>query len=228
MRGCLSETRVAKCGSPNLHLRLQLRDVCIARDGGLEVFELLALLGLDFQRYLAAPVKEEGDLPEVLRRAAARCHRWRTDAHSARGKSGGVTMHGIAVQRYGGSLANLFDFGTRQTMRPEVPEHQVVVRAIARKLVALLLQCVCDGLRVCHHCLRVLHKGRRLHFQELRRQAANLVVVRPSLQRWEDRHVNALLEVRDAVRVLEENHACARATEGLMRRGRNDVAVLEW
>ena len=49
------------------------------------------------------------------------------------------------------------------------------------------------------------------------------MVVRPTLQRWKDSHVDALLDVWD----LEEDHPRPRPTKRLVRRRRDHVAMLE-
>mmetsp|Transcript_807 Transcript_807/g.1883 ORF Transcript_807/g.1883 Transcript_807/m.1883 type:complete len:277 (-) Transcript_807:97-927(-) len=53
------------------------------------------------------------------------------------------------------------------------------------------------------------------------------MVVRSALQSWEHCHVDALLDVRDLVRVLEEDHASSWTTQRLVGGGGHDVAVLE-
>mmetsp|Transcript_123991 Transcript_123991/g.332958 ORF Transcript_123991/g.332958 Transcript_123991/m.332958 type:complete len:366 (-) Transcript_123991:23-1120(-) len=112
-------------------------------------------------------------------------------------------------------------------MGAEVPQHQVVVCAVARELVALFLERLGQRLRVGHHGLGVLLELWGVHLQQLRRECADLVVVGSPLQAREDGHVDALLDVGDGVRVLEENHACARASERLVGGGGHHVTVLE-
>mmetsp|Transcript_37835 Transcript_37835/g.75400 ORF Transcript_37835/g.75400 Transcript_37835/m.75400 type:complete len:381 (-) Transcript_37835:18-1160(-) len=136
-------------------------------------------------------------------------------------------MHGVAVQGDRRHLADLLELGAREAVRPQVPKDEVVVRAVAGELVALRLQRLGEGVRVGHDMLRVLLELRRAHLQKLRGQRADLVVVRATLQPREHRHVDALLDVRQLVAVLEEDHTRPRAAEGLVRRRRHHVAVLE-
>mmetsp|Transcript_56404 Transcript_56404/g.147018 ORF Transcript_56404/g.147018 Transcript_56404/m.147018 type:complete len:476 (+) Transcript_56404:49-1476(+) len=226
-RARLSKPWVAKADGPSLHLLAQLHHIRVVGQARLEVLQLLALLLLDLQGDLAAAVQELGDLLEVLRGAAAGGHRRRADAHAARRQRGGVAVHGVAVQRDGRELADLLQLRAREPMGPQVPEHQVVVSAVAGELVALGLQRLGQGVSVGHHRLGVLLELGRGHLQELRGQATDLVVVRAALEAGEDRHVDALLDVRHLVTVLEEDHPSPRAAQGLVR-GRGDhIAVRE-
>mmetsp|Transcript_109442 Transcript_109442/g.274134 ORF Transcript_109442/g.274134 Transcript_109442/m.274134 type:complete len:517 (+) Transcript_109442:95-1645(+) len=223
----VSKPWVAKADGPSLHLLAQLHHIRVVGQARLEVLQLLALLLLDLQGDLAAAVQELGDLLEVLRGAAAGGHRRRADAHAARRQRGGVAVHGVAIQRDGRELADLLQLRAREPMGPQVPEHQVVVSAVAGELVALGLQRLGQGVSVGHHRLGVLLELGRGHLQELRGQATDLVVVRAALEAGEDRHVDALLDVRHLVTVLEEDHPSPRAAQGLVR-GRGDhIAMRE-
>mmetsp|Transcript_41191 Transcript_41191/g.106299 ORF Transcript_41191/g.106299 Transcript_41191/m.106299 type:complete len:371 (+) Transcript_41191:231-1343(+) len=222
-----SQTRVSEAAGPRLDLLPQRLDVGVARKAQLEVLEFLAFLLLHLQGNLEAPVQEPRDLLEVLRGGAARRHGRGADAHAAGGQRGDIAGHGVAIQSDGAEIADLLELGAREAVRPQVPEHQVVVRAVARELVALGLQGLAQGVGVGHDVLGVLLELRAGDLQELSRQAADLVVVRAALQAGEDRHVDALLDVGDLLGVLEEDHACTRATQRLVRGGRDHVAMLE-
>mmetsp|Transcript_16941 Transcript_16941/g.25306 ORF Transcript_16941/g.25306 Transcript_16941/m.25306 type:complete len:217 (-) Transcript_16941:527-1177(-) len=136
-------------------------------------------------------------------------------------------MHCIAVQRDGRTLADLLELRAREAMWTDVPKDKVVVRPITRQLVALCLQCLGQRLGVCNDSSGILLEGGRVHLQQLGCKPANLVVVRSSLQCWEDGHVDPLLDVRNALSVLEEDHSCTRAAQGLVRGSRHDVAILK-
>mmetsp|Transcript_128741 Transcript_128741/g.400549 ORF Transcript_128741/g.400549 Transcript_128741/m.400549 type:complete len:369 (-) Transcript_128741:337-1443(-) len=232
-RGCKyaslgrSKAWVPEGAGPGLDLCPQRLDLGVARKPGLEVLQLLALLRLDLERDLAAAVQEGPDLPEVLRRAAPCRHRRRADADAPRREGRGVAMHGIAVQGDGGLLADLLELRAGEAVGAEVPEDQVVVRPVARQLVALAHEGLRQRLGVGDDGLGVLLEFGRAHLQELRREAADLVVVGPALQGREDGHVDALLDVRDALRVLEEDHASTWTTQRLVGRRGDDVAVLK-
>ena len=133
-------------------------------------------------------------------------------------------MHGIAVQRDGALLAHLLHLATAQAVGAQVPKDEVVVRAVARELVALGHQGFGQGIRVRLDLLGVFLELRSGDLQELRSQAADLVVVGSTLQGGEDGHVDAVLDVRHLLAVLEEDHACTGAPEGLVRGCGHDVA----
>merc|ERR1719293_523071 len=97
-RGALrSQPRVAEAAGPSLHLLSQHYDVGVVGQTGLEVLQLLALLGLHLQRDLAATVQELRDLLELCHLAAAGRHRRGAYAHAARRQRGGVAVDGVAV-----------------------------------------------------------------------------------------------------------------------------------
>ena len=79
-------------------------------------------------------------------------------------------------------------------MRAEVPEHQMPVSSITRKLVALLLECLRNCLGIGNDSLGVLDESGGAHLEELSSQAPDLVIVRAALQRREDCIVDAILE----------------------------------
>ena len=182
---------------------------------------------MDFQGDLAAAIEELPDLLEVLLRAAPGGHGRGADTDTPGGEGGGVAVHGVAIQRDGGRLADLLDLGPRQAMRAQVPKQEVVVCAVAGQLVALAHKGVCQGLGIGLDLLGVVLEHGRVDLQQLRSQAADLVVVGPTLQGWEDRHVDTLLDVGDLLRVLEEDHTCAGPAQGLVGGGGHDVAVLK-
>lgn len=80
-------------------------------------------------------------------------------------------------------------------MWPEVPENEVVINALARELVSLGNQRSCKRFPVRDYLLQVPYKLRRADLEQLSGQGTNLVVVRPALQTWEDRHISILLHV---------------------------------
>lgn len=136
-------------------------------------------------------------------------------------------MHRVPIQGDGRRLANFFDLRPRQTMRSDIPKNEVVVRAVARKLVAFLFQDLSQRLGIANDVFRVIDELRSVHVQELRRQGADLMVVRSALKAGENCHVDALLNVWIPFRIFEENHSRPGATQRFVRRGRDDVAMLE-
>mmetsp|Transcript_58695 Transcript_58695/g.139760 ORF Transcript_58695/g.139760 Transcript_58695/m.139760 type:complete len:372 (-) Transcript_58695:293-1408(-) len=112
-------------------------------------------------------------------------------------------------------------------MGAQVPKQEVIVRAIASQLVALSHKGLCQRLGVRLHRASVVLEHGRVHLQELSGQGTDLVVVRTTLKGREHGHVDALLDVRDLLRVLEEDHPGPRATQGLVGGGGHHIAGLE-
>mmetsp|Transcript_123039 Transcript_123039/g.348740 ORF Transcript_123039/g.348740 Transcript_123039/m.348740 type:complete len:218 (+) Transcript_123039:126-779(+) len=208
-----SQPGVAEAARPGLDLGLQGQDVGVALEAGLEVLQLLPLLGLDLHRDLAAPVEEPRDLLEVVERAPPRRHRRGPDAHAARRQGGDVAGHRVAVQRDGHPLADLLQLGPGQAVRAHVPQDEVVVGPVAGELVPLLLQGVRQRLRARHDHLGVLHESGGLHLEELCCQPTNLVVVGSALQPGKHGHIDPLFDVRDRIRVFEEDHPSTWPTQ---------------
>jgi hypothetical protein len=77
-----------------------------------------------------------------------------------RERSGGRTVDGDAEE-----VAHLLDFGPCQLERPQVPQHEVVVRPAGLQLVPVLDELVCERLRVLDHLLRVRFPGRLARLQ---------------------------------------------------------------
>ena len=57
-------------------------------------------------------------------------------------------MHEVVVQGDGAAVADLLQLRAREAVRAQVPEHRVVVRPVARKLVALRLQGLGEGVGI--------------------------------------------------------------------------------
>ena len=85
-----------------------------------------------------------------------------------------------------------------------------------------LLQGFSDCACVRNDLLTVLLEGRSRNLLQLNGKGADLVVVGPTLQHWEDGEVDPLKQL-----FLAENHAGTRPTETLVRSGRHYVAILE-
>merc|ERR1712014_442959 len=79
-----SSTWISEACSKGLNILLKHEDFLTFAEAQLEVFQLLALLLLNLQSDLEAPIQEFGDLLEVSLRASSCRHRWRADAHTAR------------------------------------------------------------------------------------------------------------------------------------------------
>ena len=186
------------------------------------------LLGVVFFRdpiiQESSPVQEVGDLLKIGSGASSRGHGRGADADAARGEGRHVAVHCVAVQRDGALLAHLLHLATAQAVGAQVPKDEVVVRAVARELVALGHQGLGQGIRIGLDLLGVFLELRSGDLQQLRSQAADLVVVGSTLQSREDGHVNPVLDVRHLLAVLEEDHACPGAPKGLVCGCGHDVA----
>mmetsp|Transcript_125308 Transcript_125308/g.176905 ORF Transcript_125308/g.176905 Transcript_125308/m.176905 type:complete len:304 (-) Transcript_125308:281-1192(-) len=112
-------------------------------------------------------------------------------------------------------------------MRTEVPKQQMVVGAIRCQLVTFAHQSIGQGLCIGFHLLGVLLEHWTVHLQELYSQTADLVIVGSTLQCWEDCHIDALLDVWNLLRVLEEDHTGTRPSQGLVRSSRHHVTMFE-
>merc|ERR1719330_733717 len=128
------QTRVPEGTRPRLDLCLKCADVAVANQASFEILQLFPLLLLDLEGYLAAPIQEERNLFEVLYCAAPSRHRGRSDPDATRRQSRRIAMHSISVQGNRADLTHLFNLGARQAVRPNVPQHQVVVSPIAGEL----------------------------------------------------------------------------------------------
>eukprot|EP00968_Pinguiococcus_pyrenoidosus_P005605 scaffold363_cov255-Pinguiococcus_pyrenoidosus.AAC.15 len=199
--------------------------VCVALERGHEVAELLTRGGLDRESDLRRTVKELGDLLEVRLIHAAGGASGSAHARAAWGHRGAVARHGVLVQRDVHLVAELLELGAREALRAQVPEDEVVVRAVGHDAVPQRPELVAHGLGVLHHLLGVHLVVVGHDLLELGGHAGDLVLVRASLERGEDRVVDEVLEA--ALVLAEEDHAGARAAEGLVRRGGHDVADVE-
>mmetsp|Transcript_19996 Transcript_19996/g.41804 ORF Transcript_19996/g.41804 Transcript_19996/m.41804 type:complete len:214 (+) Transcript_19996:674-1315(+) len=112
-------------------------------------------------------------------------------------------------------------------MGSQVPKQKVVVCAIRSQLVTFAHQSVSQHLGIGFHLLGVLLEHWAVHLQELHGQSADLVIVGSTLQCWEDGHVDALLDVRNLLRIFEEDHASTWPSQGLVRGGRHHIAMFE-
>eukprot|EP00630_Chrysocystis_fragilis_P007340 CAMPEP_0197394282 /NCGR_PEP_ID=MMETSP1165-20131217/4790_1 /TAXON_ID=284809 /ORGANISM="Chrysocystis fragilis, Strain CCMP3189" /LENGTH=540 /DNA_ID=CAMNT_0042919969 /DNA_START=357 /DNA_END=1978 /DNA_ORIENTATION=- len=208
-------------------LGLEGGDLLVGLEGLGEVDEFLGReAGLDGEAELNGLVKEVGDGDEVRLDEAARGHRGRADPDAARGEGGDVARDRVLVEGDLAEVAYFFHFGSRDASGTQIPEHEVIVGAARRERVAVVVdEALPEGADVRLDLLYVglvLGRGR---LPELHGDARYLVLVRPALQRREDRVVHEVLEV--AAVLLEENNAGSRPAQRLVGRGGDDVAVLE-
>mmetsp|Transcript_53782 Transcript_53782/g.120641 ORF Transcript_53782/g.120641 Transcript_53782/m.120641 type:complete len:331 (+) Transcript_53782:191-1183(+) len=199
-----------------------------------EINELLAGLRLDLEGKLKTLVKEFANRLEVSLLETARGHRWRTDADTARRHGRDVAVHCVFVEGDVHLLEHLLHLATSQPQRSQIPQHQVVLSTLRRKFVALADQELrkCGGVSLDLLGVRLELGGGDL--LELRRQTSDLVVVRTTLQRREDSLVDCLLVAIHGRAGLvglgtppEEDHPRARATQRLVRRGRDNIAEIK-
>ena len=80
--------------------------------------------------------------------------------HPGEERSGGRTVDGDAEE-----VPDLLDFGPCQLERPQVPQHEMVVRAAGLQLVPVLEKLICERLRILDHLLRIRFPGWRARLQ---------------------------------------------------------------
>mmetsp|Transcript_3675 Transcript_3675/g.11435 ORF Transcript_3675/g.11435 Transcript_3675/m.11435 type:complete len:539 (-) Transcript_3675:171-1787(-) len=215
----------------------QLEHLRVVVERGEEVDQLLAAGALDLDRDLNAAVEQLGDLVKILLDEAARGHRGRADPDRAGRHRRDVAVHRVLVERDVRLVEERLHLGARQAERAQVPQHEVVVRAVRRELVALVGERLGEVLAVSHDLLRVRFELGLGGLRERGGERGDLVVVRAALQRREHRHVDRLLEGVDPARraigqrgpraLAVEDHPRARAAKRLVRGRRHDVAVRE-
>lgn len=97
------------------------------------------------------------------------------------------------------------------------------VCAIRDQPLACLFEAFSYRACVCNDLLAVLLKGWCCDLFELDGKATDLVVVRASLEHWEDGKVDLLKQI-----LFAENYARAGTAQTLVRRRGHDIAELEW
>ena len=123
-------------------------------------------------------------------------------------------------------VTKLFDLRTGEANWTQVPEHEMVVRALGLEAVAVRHELLGNSLRVSTHLLGVLLERRVGGLLEGHGNAGNSVVVGATLACRENSSVYAGLQISLAV-LAEENEAGTRATQRLVRRRRDNITVLK-
>ena len=103
---------------------------------------------LQLEGDLDGAVEELGDDDHLVGAHRPRGDRSRADTDTAGRRGRGVTDDGVLVERDAGQVADLLDLGAGQPERAQVPQVEMVVRAVGLELVALLDEGVGDGARV--------------------------------------------------------------------------------
>ena len=116
----------------------------------------------------------------------------------------------------------LFHFGPRESMRSNIPHHEVVVSASRDEDFAFLGQRSAKSLGIQNHLLRVIPELLRLHFLHLHCYSCYVRVVRPSLILRKNSKVNRLFKLLPI-----EDDSGPGSPETLVRSARDHIAVLE-
>ena len=184
---------------------------------------------------LDGAVDEARDLHEVALDEAARGHEGRSEANSAGNEGLGVARDRVLVAVDAGLLHDGVDARAVDALVAEVDEDEVVVGAAADEDVAELDELLAHRLGVLLRLDLVLLELRRHGLLEGDGDAGDGVVVGATLEGGEDGRVDAVLQIVEDLFALhdllhtaaEEDEASTRATEGLVGRRGDNVAVVE-
>mmetsp|Transcript_12301 Transcript_12301/g.34211 ORF Transcript_12301/g.34211 Transcript_12301/m.34211 type:complete len:473 (+) Transcript_12301:227-1645(+) len=223
----------AKVGGPLVDTLLEVLDLGVAREALLEVDHLLAVLGLELQANFDDLVQELPDFDKVFGAATTTRHGRHADADASWRQGARVTEDGVLVQSDVSQVGDELHLVPGETLRPQVPQNQVVLRAAGHEVVALGIQVLGEGDGVLLDVLNVGLEGGVLGLLERDAEGANLVVMWTSLEGWEDGEVNlVLVVVQGSLLALnwtlpEENDSAPRAPKTLVGGARDNVTVLE-
>ena len=133
-----------------------------------------------------------------------------------------------------GWIPNLY---TSQAKRAEIPENKVVLSSISHHLVALAHEIVSNGNSIRLHLLCIGFEARCHSLLQSNSKCRNLVVVRPTLQRWEHRKVDLVFVVIHSTLRLAllrrlrafpvEDHASPWSSERLVGCSGNHITELK-
>lgn len=135
-------------GGEGLGLVAEGGDVGVVVEGGEEVLEGLASLGLDGNADLDALVDEVGNLDKVGLGETTRSERAGADADAAGHEGRLVADDGVLVEGDVGKVEDLLGLGAGQAVGAQVEEEQVVLGTARDELVAELDEARGDGVAV--------------------------------------------------------------------------------
>lgn len=195
-----------------------------------KVLDELARSLLDLEGNLDSLVQEIRNLLEVSLLHTPRGQCRGTDTDTAGNESAGVTVDGVLVDGDVDQIADLLHLGASETLRPQVPENKVIVRAVGNRLVTVRRKTSGKSASVGANLLGVVLPLRAGNLFERDGDTGNDIVVRATLGRRENGLVDLFLKIRVLLALgsaTEEDKTGTRATEGLVGGGGDDVAVLE-
>src|SRR5579883_3166266 len=162
------------------------------------------------------------DFAELLLAEAARRRRWRAEA-DARGDRRLLWVEGDAVLVAGDAGAPESRLGelAGQPLRPQIDQHEMRIRASRNDGEAALGERRRERPRIGENRARIVLEGRLQRLAEGDRLGGDGVHERPALEAGEDGAVDAGADLR----ILADDHAAARAAQGLVRRRRHDMGV---
>lgn len=175
---------------------------------------------------LNSSVEEVGDSVHVLLSHRSTCQGGQTDTDSSGNLSRGVSRNGVLVDGDVAFVANLFNLGSGQTQRSQVPKDQVVIGSIGLELVVVAGQDLGEGSGVGNDLLGVSLERGVGGLLESNGDTGNGVVVGTSLASRENGLVDPLLEVGFLV-LSEEDHTGSGTTQGLVGGGGDYITVVE-
>lgn len=235
----LDGQRVGAGPSSNLLAKLQNLRNGVGGNLGLEVLELVGLLGelaLDLLAEVDGLVDVAGNALEVVLGHTTGGHGRSTDTDTAGGEGRLVTGDGVLVAGNVDLLKDGLDTGTVEALGAQVEEDHVAVSTVRDELVAESLELVLNGLGVLDDLLLVLLELRGVNLLQGNSQSGDGVVVGATLVTGEDGEVDGVLQVVHDVlaglvgatdTLTEEDHGTTRTTEGLVGGGGDDIGVLE-
>ena len=176
-----------------------------------------------FVRDVVEHLRDQGaDLAHFRLLESARSHRRRTQPYAARVQGRiRVERDGILVDRDAGAVERLLRFLTANAFGEHIQQHHVRVRAARHYAEPGIHQALGQGPCVGYHLLLILRKMRLHSLQEAHGLGCHHVNQRTPLYTWE----NGLIEIL-GVFLLGQNDAGARAAQGFVRSGSDDVGVL--
>lgn len=196
------------------------------------------MLLLDVQGDGHGPVEELPDLLEVLLDQAPGSHGRSSNSYTSRCQGTAVAKNSILVHGNIAEIAKLLDLVAGQSKRTKVPKNKVVLSSTSHKLVAFAHEVVPKSNSIGPDLLSIGLESRRHGLLQGNSQSANLVVVRATLKRGENREVDLVLKVVYRIRRLPllgrlralpvEDHTGSRTPQALVGCGRDDVTVLKW
>lgn len=201
-------------------LHLLVSDLAVLRLGGNPhkvLQQFAAGLLLQHEGDLNGTVQEIRDKLDVRLEHVSRGDCGRAETNTTWHLCGGVTGHGILVDRDANNVAELLELAAGESQRAKIPENKVVIGTVGLQLVPVGNEFLTEGLRIGDDLLSICLPCGLSGLQESGGDTGNGVVVGATLACREDRIVDTLLKILSLVAVLaEENQTSTRTTKSLV------------